>query len=197
MTPNAFIDAINTNPINAEILARLPSLGLDDVWLVSGALFQTVWNHATGRDPQYGIKDYDIFYYDTDTSWEAEDRIIKHADDLFAGLGAQVELRNQARVQLWYEEKFGLPYPALANAREGLDNFLAIACMIGVQPQDDNTNAPPRVYAPKGLDDMANLIVRPNPCANFQSARYEEKAQRWKTAWPELTILPASDDKAP
>ena len=33
------------------------------------------------------------------------------------------------------------------------------------------------------------MIVRPNITANFQAARYFEKAARWKTLWPTLTIL--------
>ena len=47
------------------------------------------------------------------------------------------------------------------------------------------------VYAPNGFDDIANLIVRPNPGPNFSAASYEAKAARWKTLWPEITVLAA------
>jgi hypothetical protein len=47
------------------------------------------------------------------------------------------------------------------------------------------------VYAPDGFDDIANLIVRPNPGPNFSAANYEAKARRWKMLWPELTVLSA------
>ena len=34
-------------------------------WLVfSGAVYQPVLNHLTGRQPDYGIKDYDLGYFD-------------------------------------------------------------------------------------------------------------------------------------
>ena len=73
-----FLDCVLTNPINAAILKRMPDLDLPDCWLVSGSLFQTVWNAQTGRDPTYGIKDYNIFYCDPgDLSWDAEDAVIK------------------------------------------------------------------------------------------------------------------------
>jgi hypothetical protein len=35
-------------------------------------LFQTVWNVLDCRDPGAGIRDYDLFYFDEDTSYEAE-----------------------------------------------------------------------------------------------------------------------------
>ena len=47
---------------------RLPSLGIPDAWLVSGGLFQSVWNHVTGRPATHGIRDDDVFYFDPDTS---------------------------------------------------------------------------------------------------------------------------------
>ena len=36
-------------------------------------VYQTAWNALTGRDPDHGIKDYDLGLHDPDTSWEAED----------------------------------------------------------------------------------------------------------------------------
>ena len=39
-------------------------------------LFQTVWNSLTGRPPGTGIRDADLFYFDLDTSWDAEDAVI-------------------------------------------------------------------------------------------------------------------------
>jgi hypothetical protein len=49
------------------------------------------------------------------------------------------------------------------------------------------------VYAPYGFDDVAALIVRPNPGPNFSPTNYEAKAARWKGLWPEITVLPAND----
>ena len=44
---------------------------------MSGCLVQTVWNVLTGRAVGYGINDYDVFYFDPDTSWDAEDAVIR------------------------------------------------------------------------------------------------------------------------
>src|SRR5215469_4791734 len=187
MDQDAIAAAALTNPVNRKILQRLPALGLRDAWLVSGALFQSVWNSITKRAPDYGIKDYDIFYFDPDTSFEAEDKVIRRAADAFRDLGIAIELRNQARVHLWYPEKFGMPYPPAAKATDGIDRFLMRCAQIGIR----NRGSAYSVYAPSGFDDIENMTVRPNPTPNFRAERYLEKAARWKSLWPELTILPA------
>jgi hypothetical protein len=186
MTESDFIASVTCNRTNRAILERLDTLALPDAWLVSGALFQTVWNTKTGRPPQYGIKDYDIFYFDPDTSWEAEDRVIKRVGTALADLGAPVEVRNQARVHLWYEQKFGLSYPPLSCASDGIDRFLMCNAQVGLRPNGGGYAA----YAPHGFDDVFKMVVRPNRTANFHSGRYMDKALRWKALWPELTVLP-------
>ena len=182
-----FIALALQNPVNRAILDRLPALGLNDAWLVAGCLFQTVWNIRAGRPPGENIADYDLFYFDEDLSWDAEDREIKRAAALFGDLGVKVELRNQARVHLWYPRKHGLPYPELRCSTEGIDRFLTKNTQIGIR----RTREGYEVYAPNGYDDVAALIVRPNPGPNFSAANYETKAARWKALWPEITVLPA------
>ena len=182
MNEARFIELVETNEVNRAILAALPELGLADSWLVSGSLFQTVWNALTGRAPGHGIKDYDVFYFDLDTSWEAEDRAIRRGQEVFADLGAEVEIRNQARVHLWYEEKFGRPYPPLTCATDGIDRFLAPACMVGI-------SAGGEIYAPRGFDDIEAMVIRSNPVANFDADELARKAARWQEKWPELRVL--------
>jgi uncharacterized protein len=185
MTRDEFLSLAFQNPVNQTIVNELFTLALPDAWLVSGCLVQTVWNVKTGRDVDYGINDYDVFYFDPDTSWEAEDAVIRTLAKRIERLGATVEVRNQARVHLWYAEKHGLPYPPLHSSREGIDRFLTRNTRIGIRRTGDGYE----VYAPDGFDDAANLIVRPNMTANFSAANYAKKAARWKASWPEVTVL--------
>jgi len=187
MDQDEFATLALANPVNRAILERLPDLRAPQGWLVSGALFQTVWNVRSGRATSYGIKDYDIFYFDPDPSWEAEDAVIKRADALFADLGVAIEVRNQGRVHIWYAEKFKAPYPPLTRATDGIDRFLCDCSMIGMRPD----GAGFEVYAPKGFADIAAMTIRPNRMPNFHPDRYAEKAARWRELWPEITILPA------
>ena len=186
MDSDEFALVVQGNPINRAILGLLPDTGLRDVWLVSGCLFQTVWNSKTGRSPSYGIKDYDLFYFDDDDlSWEAEDAAIGQAMQAFDGIDAEIEIRNQARVHLWYPQKFGVPYVPLRRATDGIDCFLATACMLGVAGA---ANGVTNVYAPKGFADLERLVIRPNSLTNFDAETYRNKARRWQEIWPELRV---------
>jgi hypothetical protein len=173
------------NPINRAILQRLPLLGARQPWLVAGSVFQAVWNERAGRSPQSHIKDYDIFYFDrSDLSWEAEDAVIQRGRALFADLDGLIEIRNQARVHLWYPQRFGAPYPALASAEDGIGRFLVRCTCVGLAPQGDGSL---RLFAPYGLDELAQGILRPN--ANAPSLlRFREKAESYRARWPFLKI---------
>src|SRR4051794_32347105 len=124
MQTDEFRDLALRNPAHDALLDELMRLELRDAWIVSGCLAQTIWNLKTGRPVQYGIDDYDVFYFDPDTSWEAEDRIIARLSETSARLGIRVEIRNQARVHLWYGQKHGVLYPALQCSSDGIDRFL-------------------------------------------------------------------------
>jgi uncharacterized protein len=187
MDTDEFLAVALRNPVNEIIADELFRLALADAWVVSGCLVQTVWNVLTKRAVDYGINDYDIFYFDSDTSWQTEDAAIRALQGRLAHLGVTIELRNQARVHLWYPEKHGLPYPALRCSSEGIDRFLTKNTQVGIR----RTAGGYDVYAPNGFDDIAGLIVRPNPGANFSAENYAAKAARWKKLWPELTVLAA------
>ncbi len=180
-----FIERARTNAVNRAILERLPRLGLADCWLVAGCLFQTIWNVRSHRPPDEGIRDYDIFYFDgSDLSYEAEDREIRRAAALFADLGVAVELKNQARVHLWYSKRFGPGYPQLRSSRDGIDRFLVSCTCVGLRPDEDGTI---ELYAPFGLDELEKGILRPNP-NNLRGDRFVEKAESYRARWPWLTI---------
>lgn len=185
-----FVRVIRSNVVVSEILERLPDLAISDAWLAGGCLFQTVWNVLRGDAPSRGIKDYDVFYFDAgDRSKAAEARVNQKSALLFADLGCEIEMRNQARVHLWYEDEFGVSgYPTLGCSTDGIDRFLAVCCMVAVKPTAEGDID---LYAPLGVDDVFNVIMRPNPLfPTLPRDRYELKAKRWQQLWPELRVEP-------
>ncbi|HHB81278.1 MAG TPA: nucleotidyltransferase family protein [Aliiroseovarius sp.] len=179
---------IRATPFLIDTLARARAMGLPDCWLVSGALYNRVWNALTGRPARHGIKDLDLFYFDPDTSWEAEDRMIRKAAEIFAP-APPVELRNQARVHLWYEAHFGEPYAPLGSSREGVDRFACKTHAVAARLRADDRL---EIYAPYGLADIFALRVVPNTMLNNR-ATHEAKAARQSALWPELEIVPWPD----
>ncbi len=180
MTEAEFVAAVRTNPLISAILDRLPSLAAPDAWLTAGCLSQTVWNLRSGRPPQENIRDYDLFYFDPDTSWEAEDAVIRRAEALFADLDVSVEVRNQARVHLWFGRKFGYEIAPLTSARAGIDRFLFRGICIGIEAEG-------RVYAPYGFEDVTAGVLRPNP-VDPRIDRMLEKAADYRARWPWLRV---------
>jgi hypothetical protein len=182
---DAFRQVLRGNDVLVEVLDRAAAVDLPGWYLTAGCVFQTVWNAVTGRAPTNGIADYDLFYFDaTDLSWAAEDAVIRSA--AFAGVAAEVQVRNEARVHLWYEQKFGVPCPPYTSTEAAIDSFASTTCCLGVRLESGGHW---RVYAPHGLSDVFSLVVRPNPVL-APRAVYEAKTSRWLREWPELTVLP-------
>lgn len=177
-----FIDCARQDPMNAALLDRLPGLGLPQAHLTAGCLFQAWWNRRAGHPVGCGVKDYDIFYFDDrDLSWEAEDAVIRRAQAAVGVPGAAIEVRNQARVHLWYPDRFGAPCPQLRSARDGIDRFLVACTCLGIAV------ATGELYAPYGLDEVQAGTLRPNPLIG-QPHLFARKAAGYRARWPFLTI---------
>jgi hypothetical protein len=175
------------HPLLEPALQRLTALQFPDGWIVSGAIYQSVWNHLTGRAPTHGLKDVDLIYFDAaDLSYEAEDRVIKRVADAFAGLPIPVETRNQARVHLWYGRRFGIAVPPLISATQSLTRYAALTHAVAVRERADGGLG---IVAPFGLDLMFSFRLVPNPVLDNRRT-YQEKAARMTALWPELTVEP-------
>ena len=172
---------VQASPTLMRTLQVARDWALPDWWLVSGAIYNQVWNHLTGRPEMHGVKDIDLFYFDTDRSWQAEDHLIRQSKTRFPG-HPPVELRNQARVHLWYPQHFGQPYPELTHSAEAIDHFASRTHCIGLRLTDDL-----QIYAPYGLDDIFSFRLTPNPLLN-NAKTHHAKADRQMALWPELTL---------
>jgi len=183
------IDIVHGVPTTMEVLRKVRDLGLPDAMIVSGAIYQPVWNHLTGRAPDYGIKDYDVAYHDaSDTSYEAEDVVIQRVAAAFEPpLRELVEVRNQARVHLWFAKKFGAdePYPPLENSAAALKRFVATAFCVGVRMEADDSLS---VHAPFGLEDLFALHLRPSPLRVKGAGGWDRTTASAKARWPEITL---------
>jgi hypothetical protein len=182
MTEAEFIDGALANRVNVELLARLRSLALPDCYLTAGCLFQPIWNQRSDQPAGSGIKDYDVFYFDGDVSWEAEDQIIRQITEITADLSVTVEVRNQARVHLWYPQRFGGTYPQLTSTRDGIDRYLSCCTCVGIEVSSG------AVYARYGLEELAQGVLRINPL-NVKPDLFLQKARSYQSRWPWLTIV--------
>jgi hypothetical protein len=170
-----------------HLLVRLRDLRLPQWRLVAGCLYQTVWNYLTDRPRGTGIQDYDLIYFDpAELSWQAEDAVIRRVAAVTQGAPAPVQARNQARVHLWFEHRFGTPYSPLASADESLLRYASVVHAVGVRLNDDDSLD---IAAPFGLDDVFAMVVRPNYALD-NAASFMRKAERAQSIWPQVTVIP-------
>lgn len=176
-------------PLIREALLRARELDLPQWLIVSGALYNTLWNRLTERPLEHGLKDLDLVYFDAgDLSYDAEDRVIRRAEAVFRDFPIPVEIRNQARVHLWFEQRFGQPYPPLPSAAAALERFASTTHALGLRL---DAGGRPVLSAPFGLQNALNLKLRPNRLLDNR-ATYYGKAARAQKLWPELIIEPWS-----
>lgn len=178
---------VRADPDLMHLLTAVRPLGLPQWRLVAGCLYQTVWNVLTRRPRGTGIKDYDIAYFDaSDVSWEAEDEVIRQVAAATRGFVGPVEIRNQARVHLWFERRFGTPYPPLDGTDAALGRYSSIVHAVGVRLEPDGRLD---VVAPFGLDDLFAMVIRPNRALDNRLP-HAAKAARVKAIWPEVIVIP-------
>jgi hypothetical protein len=178
---------LRASPTLMRVMQAARDLALPDWLIVSGAIYQRVFNQLSGRDLDYGIKDYDLAYFDaSDISYDAEDVVIRRAAAAFEPpLRELVEVRNQARVHLWFEGKFGEPYPPLSSSAEALQRFVSPTNAVAARLEPDGGMT---IVAPFGLEDLFAMRLRPNPIR--KTGGFARIAAGMKARWPELSVEP-------
>lgn len=178
---------VRGEPLLMQVLEALRDEALPDGWLVSGAIYNMVWNRLTGRPGLENLKDVDVIYFDkSDLSYEAEDHVIQQMAKRFEASPVPVEVRNQARVHLWFEQKFGYAVPPLTHALHSLERYASKTHAVAARLDADGKM---HIAAPFGLDHIFSFRVVPNHVIDNEHA-HEEKSARAKANWPQVVVEP-------
>jgi len=185
-------EIVRAAPSLMQVLTMVRSLNLPDWLVMSGAVYQRVLNHLTGRPPDYGIRDYDLGYFDaSDISYEAEDVVIRQVAAAFdEPFKSTVEVRNQARVHLWFKAHFGEAYTPLSSTAEALERFVSPMFAVAVRLEADDRL---HIEAPFGLADLFALKLRPNPLR--PGGGFARAAASALSRWPEISVEPEPHDQ--
>lgn len=181
------VACLQANTELMDVLRAIRACELPQGAVFAGAVFQTIWNVRLGLNANYGIRDYDVIYFDENLSWEAEDASIQQlARHLPERLRGRVEARNQARVHLWFGSRFGREYPPLASADDALDRALAtihaVSVRLGMQGELVIT-------APLGFDDIDAMRYRAGP-GGEDATVVKRKANEAVARWPQAVFDP-------
>jgi uncharacterized protein len=95
-----------------------------------------------------------------------------------------LDVKNEARVHVWYRQKFGYAIPPYRSSAAAIATFPTTATSIGVRWRNGQLEC----CAPFGVGDLFGLIVRPNK-VQITPVIYEAKVARWRREWPQLAFL--------
>ncbi|MDF2871150.1 MAG: hypothetical protein K0R05_2725 [Anaerocolumna sp.] len=164
----------------AERLCNMP------YYIGAGCITQSVWNYQNSNAPMYGIEDLDFVYFDEkDVTYEGENSVLEH---IIKGIGEQnihMDIKNQARVHLWYQQHFGYAVEPYKSLEEAIDTWPTTASAIGVRLESGKL----KIYAPFGLGDMFQQVVIANKLRITREI-YESKTKKWSQKWDTLKIIP-------
>lgn len=180
-----FVDLVQACPILLRLLDTLDAYPLPDAYVVAGVISQSIWNLKTGRPPHRHIKDADIVYFDgADLSAQAETAHEVALSSLLSDLPFKIDVKNEARVHIWYETRFGVPLSPYGSTAQAIGTFPTPVNSVGIRRRAGHID----VCAPFGLDDLLDMVLRPNKVQITEEV-YVQKCARWSACWPELTVL--------
>ena len=177
---------ILSNEAIYSILKKSNKIDLKNYYIGAGCVAQTVWNNQMNYELMNGILDIDFVYYDnSNLSSENENSTIEYIKKEIEPCPIRLDIKNQARVHLWYKEHFGYDIKPYKSIEDAINSWPTTATSIGIRLENEKI----KVYAPFGLNDLFGMIVRANK-TQITEEIYIQKVNKWKAKWPSLTIVP-------
>ena len=190
MLPDELKGVLHCNPVLSEVLGKWDEVALPDCWIVAGAIVQSYWNAVHEFPALHGVSDVDLIYFDpNDLGEKSESHHAARIAELFDNESVRFDVKNEARVHLWYEGKFGYPIEPYTSSENAIDTFPTTAGCVGVRPKGGALES----YASFGFGDLLNLVVRPNK-RQITREIYDEKTSRWRELWPLIKIIEWDDE---
>lgn len=184
-----FRELLKRNELIPEVLKRSRSLGISQWAVGAGFVQQSVFNLFHGKPVMEGIKDIDWVYFDpSDLSEETEAKVIAKVHSAMKDIPVPFDVKNQARVHLWYRQKFGYDIAPYTNLENAISTWPTTSTAVALTERESGTE----IIAPFGLSDLLNMIVRPNK-RQITKDIYLAKVNRWKIHWPHLRVVEWED----
>lgn len=182
-----FLEILDTSRWVQDILALLGARPGPDLWLGAGTLRDLVWDtkFGNGFDPTK-LRDVDIVYFDADTAR------LDNGERLEAELRGERpdvpwDVKNQAAVHRWYEDRFGVKVPPLRSLDEAVATWPEYATCVAVRLAHDHRL---ELLAPHGLNDLLNGVWRRNPRRVSVDEYHRRLARKRPTdRWPGVTVV--------
>lgn len=168
-----------------HILRIVRSLDGPVCYIGAGAIRDCVWDRMSGNYGDTEVKDIDVVYFDpSNLSAQQESRI---TDELLKiAPGEKWDVKNQARVHLWFEKSFGYRVEPLSSIEDAVATWPEYASAIATRLKDDDSL---ELIAPYSLDDLLGMKVRRNP-VRVTVEKYRERiaGKNYPKRWPKVKV---------
>lgn len=181
-----FLEMLKQNSFVDLILERSEKLDIQNWAVGAGFLQQSIFNIFHQKPVLSGIKDIDWVYYDRgDLTEEGEAQVIQLVQDIMSDIPLRFDIKNQARVHLWYRRKFGYDIQPYSSLEDAIGTWPTTSTAVALTRRKGQIE----IIAPFGLQDLMEMTIRPNK-RQITEDIYNAKLDRWKTHWPQLRIIP-------
>lgn len=180
MTEDDILALIEGDPWMMAVIHTAAHPNLPDWMIGAGFVRNKVWDYLHGiARPVVDTADIDLIYFDaTDTREETEKA---HDARLQAAMDVPWSCKNQARM---HAHNGNAPY---ASSLDALSRWVETPTAVAVTL----CGGALKLFAPHGISDLVNLIVRPTPqYAQRLPVFHQRMAEKnWLAKWPKLQVV--------
>ena len=181
MTEQEILTLIQNDPWMMNIISIATALDLPDWIIGAGFVRNKVWDHLSGNEKEVvDTRDIDLVYFDPQGNDEKADERL--SEELRTKTGITWEVVNQFYAHQWN----GLP--PYASTEDAISQWPETVTAIGVTL---DTYKKLKLFAPYGIDDLVNFIVRPSPKFKGGAEKLKERmrTKKWQDKWPRVRYV--------
>ena len=180
-----FLSILKQHPWFMAALDPVSDLGLPQ-WCIGAGVIRNIVFDCLDGGTTTPIRDVDVAYYDVSDVEEQTDR---RYEELLRQRMPDVpwEVTNQAAVHLWYHKKFGYRVPPVNGIVEAVATWPETCTAVAVTKTPGGNF---RVYAPCGLEDLFDMVIRRNPVrVDVRTYNARVLAKRYDKCWKSVRII--------
>jgi len=183
---NELITILEKSEIFNKCISFLVDSDISNWFICAGFIQQIYFNYRHGYELHENINDVDIAYFNPmDLSEETEQKLEAEINSIIGHRNIVADVKNQARVHLWYKAKFGYEVKPYRDIFDAIDSFPTTTTTIGVRKNKNNQYF---IYSSYGLDDLFNLIHRANK-VKITKEIYDKKKSKISKYWNKVKIV--------
>ncbi len=179
MNEAGILEIIKSDKWMMDILRIAEKQNLKDWIIGAGFVRNKVWDYLSGNlKAEVDTSDIDLVYFDPQGNDESED------EELSKKLQTETN-KSWEIVNEYYAHKWNDLSPYLST-EDAISKWPETVTAIGVSMKGSEL----KLFAPYGIDDLVNFVVRPTPAFLNKLPMIKErvKKKRWQERWPQVSL---------